>query len=73
MVRNGRDPLAEREVMGRGPDPARLISAVVAEWLKHDQAGNRSLNEVERVVRRGAAGLGRRDRSRTSANGTSLR
>ena len=45
-------PLAEREVMGRGPDPARLISAVVAEWLKRDQAGNRSLNEVERVVRR---------------------
>jgi integrase len=51
-VRDGRDPLAEREVTERGPDPARLVSTVVDEWLRRDQAGNRSRNEVERVMRR---------------------
>jgi integrase len=51
-VRDGRDPLAEREATERGPEPARLISAVVAEWLKRDQADNRSRNEVERIMRR---------------------
>jgi integrase len=51
-VRDGRDPLAERETAERGPNPARLISTVVDEWLRGDQAGNRSRGEVERVMRR---------------------
>jgi integrase len=51
-VRDGRDPLAERAAIERGPNPARLTSAVVDEWLKRDQAGNRSRSEVERVMRR---------------------
>jgi integrase len=51
-VRDGRDPLAEREAAERGPGPARLISAVVNEWLERDQAANRSRSEVERVMRR---------------------
>jgi integrase len=51
-VRDGHDPLAEREATGRAPDSARLVSTVVAEWLKRDQAGNRSRSEVERVMRR---------------------
>jgi integrase len=52
VVRDGRDPLAEREATQHGPDPERLVSTVVDEWLKRDQAGNRSRNEVERVMRR---------------------
>jgi integrase len=51
-IRDGRDPLGEREASERGPDPARLASTVVIEWLKRDQAGNRSRSEVERVMRR---------------------
>ena len=51
-VRDGRDPLAEREAAECGPDPARLVSTVVDEWLRRDQAGNRSRHEVERVMRR---------------------
>jgi integrase len=51
-LREGRDPLDERKVAERGLDAARLVNAVVDEWLKRDQAGNRSRNEVERVMRR---------------------
>ena len=51
-VRDGRDPLAEREASERGPDPGRLVSTVMDEWLKRDQAENRSRSEVERVMRR---------------------
>lgn len=51
-VKDGRDPLAEREALRRPPDRSRLVSAVVEEWLKRDQVGNRSRDEVERVMRR---------------------
>jgi integrase len=51
-VRNGRDPLAERAAAERGPDRSRLVSAIVEEWLRRDQAKNRSRAEVERVMRR---------------------
>ena len=50
-VKDGRDPLAERE-LAKGADRANLVSAVVEEWLTRDQAGNRSRAEVERVMRR---------------------
>lgn len=52
MVKDGRDPLTEREAAKRGRDCSRLLSAVVEEWLKRDQAKNRSLREVERIMRR---------------------
>jgi integrase len=51
-LREGRDPLDERAITERNPDAARLVAAVMGEWLKRDQAGNRSRNEVERVMRR---------------------
>jgi hypothetical protein len=51
-LREGRDPLDEREVTERTPDAARLVASVINEWLKRDQARNRSRNEVERVMRR---------------------
>ncbi len=51
-LRKGRDPLAERALAERAPDAARLVAAVIDEWLERDQAGNRSRNEVERVMRR---------------------
>jgi integrase len=52
MVKDGRDPLAERDAAERGHDSSRLLSAVVEEWLKRDQAKNRSLREVARIMRR---------------------
>ncbi len=39
-VKGGRDPLAERAALERPPDCSR-VSAVVEQWLKRDQAGNR--------------------------------
>lgn len=50
-----------RETIERGEDPARQIAmapdtfaAVAAEWLKRDQAGNRSVAEVARIIAREA-------------------
>jgi integrase len=51
-VKDGRDPLVERELATRGPDRSGRVSVVVEEWLKRDQAGNHSRDEVERVMRR---------------------
>ena len=48
-VKAGRDPLAEREASAGVR--ARTVAAVVEEWLARDQAGNRSRDEVERVMR----------------------
>lgn len=44
-IKAGSDPLDERSTSSR---PA--VANVVAEWLKRDQAKNRSLKEVERVM-----------------------
>jgi len=48
-----------REAVGKGENPARKkpthadsFDAVADEWLKRDQAHNRSFNEVKRVVER---------------------
>jgi integrase len=51
-VRQGRDPLDERAKRDAGPDHARLVEAVFQEWLRRDQAANRSCAEVERIMRR---------------------
>lgn len=50
-VKEGRDPLVEREAALKGPDRSRLMSVIVEEWLRRDQADNRSCAEVERVMR----------------------
>jgi hypothetical protein len=71
-VRDGHDPLAEREVTERGRDPARLISTVVDEWLRRDQAGNRPRDKVERLMRREVLPVWGADRSRIFVGGTSL-
>jgi integrase len=46
-IKAGNDPLAERDG-GRGG----TVADVVADWLKRDQAKNRSLREVERIMKR---------------------
>ncbi len=46
IVKAGRDPLDEREMSG-----APKVVDVVEEWLKRDQGQNRSLREVERVMK----------------------
>lgn len=51
-VKDGRDPLVEREAAAKGPDRSRQLATVAAEWLSRDQADNRSRGEVERVMRR---------------------
>lgn len=49
---HGRDPAAERANRRRAVDEAELVAGVVEEWLKRDQADNRSRAEVERIMRR---------------------
>ena len=44
-VKAGRDPLEEREAPS-----AKTVAAVIEEWLKRDQAKNRSVKEVQRVM-----------------------
>lgn len=44
-IKAGSDPLDERSTPGR-----LAVAHVVVEWLKRDQAKNRSLKEVERVM-----------------------
>ena len=45
-VRAGQDPLDERETPS-----ANTVATVIEEWLKRDQAKNRSLKEVDRVMK----------------------
>ena len=51
-VKAGRDPLEERAAKQAGRDRARLVSTVVEEWLRRDQAKNRSRAEVEKLMQR---------------------
>ncbi len=44
-VKAGRDPLEEREAPS-----AKTVATVIEEWLKRDQAKNRSVKEVERIM-----------------------
>jgi integrase len=50
-VKEGHDPLTERAAAEAGPDRSRLVAHDVEDWLRRDQAGNRSRSEVERVMR----------------------
>jgi hypothetical protein len=48
-----------RKAVDRGENPARpkpadAFEAVMAEWLKRDQAGNRAVAAVERILRKDA-------------------
>lgn len=49
---HGADPAAERTEKRRRGNADGALASVVGEWLKRDQAGNRSRAEVERVMRR---------------------
>jgi integrase len=50
---HGRDPAKARAEKRRGGAAAgTALAAVVADWLKRDQAHNRSRGEVERLMRR---------------------
>jgi len=48
----GKDPAAERTRRRRGGSAERTLAAVAKEWLKRDQAGNRSFAEVQRLIAR---------------------
>lgn len=48
----GKDPAADRAARRRGGGSERTFSAVAKEWLKRDQAGNRSFKEVQRLISR---------------------
>ena len=48
----GRDPATERAKERKGPSSNRLFATMVEDWLKRDQAGNRSRSEVERLMHR---------------------
>jgi integrase len=48
----GRDPAAERAAKRRGADEGQAVSAVVEQWLRRDQAGNRTAEEVRRIMAR---------------------
>lgn len=55
-VAHGSDPAADlaaaRTAVRKGPDQSRLVSTVVENWLRRDQAKNRSLREIERIMAR---------------------
>ena len=46
----GGDPAAERAIKRRGVEEARTLAAVVEQWLRRDQAGNRTVEEVRRII-----------------------
>ena len=48
----GRDPAAERAEKRRGADPERTVATIVDRWLKRDQAENRTVDEVRRIMER---------------------
>ena len=48
----GMDPAAERAHRRRGGASGRDLAAVIEEWLRRDQAKNRSRDGVERIMRR---------------------
>ena len=48
----GKDPAAERARRRRGGAVGRDLATVIEEWLRRDQAENRSRDEVERIMRR---------------------
>ena len=48
----GADPAAERASRRKGGTVGRDLAAVVEEWLRRDQAGNRSHDTVERIMKR---------------------
>ena len=52
QVALGGDPAAERAAQLRGVDEATTVAAVVEQWLRRDQAGNRTAEEVRRIMAR---------------------
>lgn len=51
-VASGRDPATERAEKRRGVDNDRTVAAIVGRWLKRDQAENRTVDEVRRIMTR---------------------
>src|SRR4051794_2219494 len=51
-VAQGKDPAADRTAKRRGRLSTPTLAQVFEDWLKRDQAGNRSRDGVERIVRR---------------------
>ncbi|MCH2393226.1 tyrosine-type recombinase/integrase [Oceanibaculum sp.] len=53
-MRDGVDPVAERRAARKAAaEPEQdIVKAVLVDWLKRDQAKNRSAAEVERIMRR---------------------
>jgi hypothetical protein len=49
-VVRGRDPAAERAAKRRGVDETRTVTAVTERWLQRDQARNRTVEEVRRII-----------------------
>lgn len=52
VAAHGGDPAATRAAERKGSAEARTVAEVAEEWLRRDQAGNRSRAEVERVMQR---------------------
>jgi hypothetical protein len=52
QVAHGRDPAAERAAKRHGAEEGQTVAAVVEQWLKRDQAGNRTAEEVRRIMAR---------------------
>src|SRR5262245_38255374 len=50
-VARGMDPAVQRAAR-RGAGNIRAVARVVEEWLRRDQAGNRSRGQVERIMQR---------------------
>ncbi len=51
-MREGVDPTARKRAAKKAPNDRNSVAVVAAEWLKRDQAQNRSRAEVERVMLR---------------------
>src|SRR4051794_1429880 len=51
-VAHGSDPAVERALARRGAEQATMVSAIVEDWLKRDQAGRRTAGEVRRIMMR---------------------
>lgn len=49
-VAAGRDPAGEKRAERQRTAPANTVRAVVAEWLRRDQNGNRTADEARRVM-----------------------
>ena len=51
-VARGADPAAERARRRKGGAVGRDLATIIEEWLRRDQAGNRSHDKVERIMKR---------------------